>query len=265
LFGKKTPSPKANELLANTEVSPIKQRLQHNLALYGNRAQEFDEYDEDEFDPWRFIAFLPPMPRRPFIKPCIPAKTCTKPTLVLDLDETLVHCSTNPDEVRNPHFMFEVEFNHQIYRVAARKRPGLDEFMEYARERFEVVIFTASQKVYADKILDLLDPRKEFVKHRVFRDDCVNVEGNYLKDLTVLGRDLGKTVIVDNSPQAFSYQLDNGLPILSWFDNDDDRELYKIIPLLEKLHASHDFRVVLKDHFKLYKKVQQKQKQMSWM
>lgn len=260
LFGsKKVPSPKAEDAQNHSvEISPVRQRLHHNVALHGHKQQEFDEYDEDEFDPYKFIAYLPPLPRRMFATPCIPSKTCNKPTLVLDLDETLVHCSTTPEEIKNPNFTFEVEFNKQIYRVAAKRRPGVDEFLDYAREKFEVIIFTASQKVYADKLLDILDPKKDLIKHRVFRDSCVNVEGNYLKDLTVLGRDLSKTVIVDNSPQAFSYQLDNGIPILSWFEHDHDRELFKIIPLLDRLAAAEDCRSVLRDHFKLYKKVQQK-------
>lgn len=168
---------------------------------------------------------------------------------MLDLDETLVHCSV--ESMEKYEMIFPVNFNGANYQVFMRRRPYFTKFLEAVSKKFEVVVFTASQPAYADKLLDIVDPEKRLIKHRLFRNSCVCIDGNYIKDLRVLGRDLEKTVLVDNSPQAFGYQVDNGIPILSWFDDDNDRELLKLIPIVMEMRKHKDVRTYLRRSFGL--------------
>ncbi|GAB2220399.1 hypothetical protein Drorol1_Dr00008049 [Drosera rotundifolia] len=217
-----------------------------------------DDYEEfDDFDPYVFIRNLPELSSvvptfRPLLLPK-QTRRCPRTTLVLDLDETLVHSTLEP--CPNADFTFKVNFNQKEHTVYVRCRPHLRDFMERVANLFEIIIFTASQSIYAEQLLNVLDPKRKVFRHRVFRESCVYVEGNYLKDLSVLGRDLARVIIVDNSPQAFGFQVDNGIPIESWFDDRLDKELLLLIPFLEILAGVEDVRPLIAQKFNLRKRI----------
>jgi len=164
-------------------------------------------------------------------------------TLVLDLDETLVHSSFRP--VPGPDFIISIELDGVTHRVYVQKRPGVDHFLEEMGSKFEVVVFTASLDKYANPVLDILDP-KGFIKIRLFREACVQHYGNYVKDLSLLGRKLEDTLIIDNSPFSYMFQPDNAIPITSWFNDKTDRELYDLVPfLLEQIVPCEDVAQII--------------------
>ena len=170
----------------------------------------------------------------------LPPNKTGKKTLVLDLDETLVHSQFGPFDIQSD-VVINIEIENEVHDIHVLVRPGVKEFLEKISKKYEIVIFTASISKYAGPLLDILDKNK-LCSYRLFREHCTLINTSFVKDLKKLGRDLKDVVIVDNSPLAYLLNVENGLPILTWFDDKDDRELYRICPILEFLSLVPDVR-----------------------
>ena len=123
-------------------------------------------------------------------------------SLILDLDETLVHFKINPDCA-----------NEGVLRV----RPGIVEFLDAVDKYYELIIFTAATQDYADLLIDAVEENKIYFEHRLYRQHTVIIDNDFVKDLTRIGRPLDKIVIVDNMPQNFRLQKENGINIKAFW------------------------------------------------
>ena len=169
-----------------------------------------------------------------------------KKTLILDLDETLVHSSFKPICYDNicykPDIFLNINFRGNSHSVYVLKRPFVHEFLKEMNKIYNIVIFTASIKEYANPLLDKLDTEK-IIKKRLFREDCsLGINRKFIKDLKILNMNLKDLILVDNNPISYSYNICNGVPIKSWHYDKTDQELIKMIPFLQFLANVNDVR-----------------------
>lgn len=124
-------------------------------------------------------------------------------TLVLDLDETLVHSTYSREPNSAFKILVDVGSKMTLY---VSKRPHVDGFLKEMGKIFEIVVFTAGVSEYANPLLDKLDVRG-VIAGRLFREHCTIVEDFYVKDLSRLGRDIDKTLIIDDFPASYTFNL----------------------------------------------------------
>ena len=125
--------------------------------------------------------------------------------------------------------------------VYVAKRPGVDDFLVEMAKHYEIVVYTASLNKYADPLLDLLDPHR-VIRTRLFRESCVFYEGNYVKDMSLLNRDLSQAIIIDNSPSSYLFHPENAIDCSSFIDDPNDRELDQIGKFLVGIKDMEDVR-----------------------
>ena len=200
------------EELFNKNIFMYENKLSHSNMLndincVNNEYYNINKYDEIDT-------------KVPFLK--FPCKK--EYTLILDLDETLICFKSSKvyENIGNIHI-----------------RPGLEIFLEIIKEFFEIIIFTIGTREYANIILDLIEKKNntKYFDGRLYRDHATKVGNKYIKDLSKIGRDLSKTLIVDNNPHSFKLQYENGILISSYYgEKNDDKALIELQKILIKIY-----------------------------
>jgi len=190
-------------------------RMGRTKARFGSM---FDSFSKPAWD-----ELLPP--------PAPPASPYYRPyTLLLSIDDLLVTS------------IWEREAG---WRTA--KRPGVDYFLTYLSQFYEIVIFTTQHSYTALPILEKLDPYDYSILYKLFRESTRSVNGTPKKDLTFLNRDLSKVVMLDTDPDHVSLQAENAIVIPKWKGNPRDKGLVAMIPFLESIaiYKPEDVRPIL--------------------
>ncbi|KIW70928.1 hypothetical protein PV04_03156 [Phialophora macrospora] len=184
-------------------------------------------------------------------------------TLILDLDETLIHSLAKGGRMSSGH-MVEVKLNAPVALSAPQpgqaasvlgpqhpilyyvhKRPHCDEFLRKVAKWYKLVVFTASVQEYADPVIDWLEQERKYFAGRYYRQHCTFRNGAYIKDLSSIEPDLSKAIILDNSPVSYIFHEDNAIPIEGWINDPTDNDLLHLIPMLEALQYVTDVRALL--------------------
>ncbi|KAF2166871.1 hypothetical protein M409DRAFT_22924 [Zasmidium cellare ATCC 36951] len=203
-----------------------------------------------------------PAPPRPLVPRRQPSYTLSyssetpKKTLIIDLDETLIHSMAKGGRMSTGH-MVEVRLGGPVSSSGVQigpgvpilyyvhERPGCHDFLRKVCKWYNLIVFTASVQEYADPVIDWLERERKYFSGRYYRQHCTFRNGAYIKDLAQVEPDLSKVMILDNSPMSYIFHEDNAIPIEGWISDPTDNDLLHLIPLLEGLQYVTDVRALL--------------------
>ena len=177
-------------------------------------------------------------------------KGLKKRIALFDLDETLVHCTGDikAGKVKYQHLIDISLPGKNAVKVGINLRPLWKETLDLIKKKYHIVVHTASHQAYADSVLDFMDPEKKYFKYRLYRNNCSLVDIDnvkfYVKDLDIFNEyyDLKDIVIIDNSVLSFAYHLYNGIPIVPYYEGEDDNFLYVVGLYLDHIYKANDLR-----------------------
>jgi len=201
----------------------------------------------------------PPRPLVPRRQPSYAPSYSTdapRKTLIIDLDETLIHSMAKGGRMSTGH-MVEVRLGGPVSSSGVQigpgvpilyyvhERPGCHEFLRKVCKWYNLIVFTASVQEYADPVIDWLERERKYFSGRYYRQHCTFRNGAYIKDLAQVEPDLSKVMILDNSPMSYIFHEDNAVPIEGWISDPTDNDLLHLIPLFEGLQYVTDVRALL--------------------
>jgi CTD small phosphatase-like protein 2 len=170
-----------------------------------------------------------------------------KKIVIFELESTLVSCfgETLSNE------------ENDISNIGINIRPHLKSSLDLIKNDYHIIIYSSNHQIYVDKILDYLDPNHEYFNYRLYQNNCykfsINNKIYFTKDLNIFKGvcDLKDIVVVDCSVLGFGFFLDNGIPIIPFYDSKEDVELKLLSYYLVCISSNYDLRQALKRDMKL--------------
>ena len=176
---------------------------------------------------------------------------------IFDLDETLIHCELK--DIDSAQKKIKIKMSASLEKtIGLNIRPNFEKSILKIKEKYHVIMFTASLQKYADAVMDEIDPTGSLFEYRLYRNNCTQIKVDnqiyYIKDLRVLKNiSLDDIVIIDNSVLSFAFHFDNGIPILPYYRGDDEIEMKSLVKLLDNLADVPQIKTKLRSLMKLYK------------
>ncbi|OAF66732.1 hypothetical protein A3Q56_05533 [Intoshia linei] len=244
-----------SETAVNTEM-PLAMYYRNNLATHFEyfKIKKYDYlackylYSDDIYTDSAILYHSCERYKYQYVWPTIEPPENSKYTLVLDMDHTMVFSTQLYSTLE--------EYDYQVSnKFFGFFRPYLMEFLNEIKRYYEIIVFTAAKKKYADTILDIIDPECTIFSHRLYFRDCTKINAKYVKNLNKLNRDLKKTVIVDDNTNSFILQIFNGIPINAWIGDPSDVSLKKLAKFLKQLLFFDDVLPVLQQTFQISDKL----------
>ena len=163
--------------------------------------------------------------------PYIKTPLMKKYTLILDLDKTLCYKNDNTGEII--------------------LRNGLFSFLSSIKPFYELVSFSLESKNINDYILYMIEQDKKYFDYNFYKEHSILYENNLVKDISLIGRDISKIIIVDDDEICFKLNKENGIKISPFNgENNNDNKLFELKKILKEIYIKNyeDVRVAIKDN-----------------
>ena len=163
--------------------------------------------------------------------PYIKTPPMKKYTLILDLDKTISYKNNKTGEIT--------------------LRNGLFSFLSGLKPFYEIISFSLGPKNVCDTIINMIEQDKKYFDYKFYKEHSLLYENNLLKDLSLIGREISKIIIVDDEEVCFKLNKENGIKIAPFNgENGNDNKLFELKKILKEIYIGNydDLRIALKNY-----------------
>ena len=203
--------------------------------FYYNIENNIYENDEDGTNAYEIMQMLKDYEINKVDPPFLVGPCKKKYTLVLDLDETLIHLRQKKDiinikndvniKINNTSDYFYDNYDKNKNKYLLQFRVGLFSFLTILKPFYEIISFTSASREYADVIINEIEKNRKFFDHKFYREHTIIYKDTFVKDISRIGRDIKKIIIVDNNERNFVLNKDNGIKIAPYYGDEDNNNV----------------------------------------